>query len=112
MLDLWNFGDRLGLLFLLPFSFLAIPEPEVGIACFVFWGETGEKVVQLFSLMRLKAEGEGKFESLQTLIAEELSLPTDRAELNPLELDVRLPRPGLEGLLYWYLMGPEVGVGS
>ena len=44
-----------------------------------------------FSLILLSADGDGKLVSLLTLT--ELSLPTDRAELNPLELEVRLPRP-------------------
>ena len=44
-----------------------------------------------FSLILLSADGDGKLVSL--LMLTELSLPTDRAELNPLELEVLLPRP-------------------
>ena len=52
-----------------------------------------------FSLIRLRAEGEGKLVSLLLLLATALPAslpllpPAERAELNPLELDVRLPRP-------------------
>lgn len=48
-----------------------------------------------FSLILRKADGDGKLVSLLKLT--ELSLPTDRAELNPLELDVRFPRPVSRG---------------
>ena len=43
------------------------------------------------SLILLSADGDGKLVSL--LMLTELSLPTDRAELNPLELEVLLPKP-------------------
>ena len=44
-----------------------------------------------FSLILLSADGDGKLLSL--LMLTELSLPTDLAELNPLELEVLFPRP-------------------
>ena len=61
-----------------------------------------------FSLIRLSAEGEGKLVSLlpeaTTLLpASLLPLPADRPELNPLELEVRFPRPF--SLYCWYRLG-------
>ena len=61
-----------------------------------------------FSLIRLRAEGEGKLVSLlpeaTTLLpASLLPLPADRPELNPLELEVRFPRPF--SLYCWYRLG-------
>ena len=57
----------------------------IGIAL-LFLGEEA-----WFSLILLKAEGEGKLVSLERLI--ELSLPMDLALEKPLELLVLLPRP-------------------
>ena len=45
-----------------------------------------------FSLILLSADGDGKLVSLLAMLTE-LSLPNERPELNPLELDVLLPRP-------------------
>ena len=59
------------------------------------------------SLILRSAEGEGKLVSLLRLTED--SLPTDRAELNPLELEVRLPRPFSLGE-YWYLTGVGGGM--
>ena len=58
-----------------------------GLLC----GDEEEELKVECSLILLSAEGDGKFVSL--LMLTELSLPTDRAELNPLELEVLLPKP-------------------
>ena len=51
----------------------------------------------VFSLILLKADGEGKFVSLLNVLTEELSQLTPELTelplLNPLELEVRLPKP-------------------
>ena len=65
-----------------------------------FEGEAGGVAKELFSLILLKAEGEGKLVSLLMLFVE-LSLQMDLAELKPLELEVLFPKPASLGV-YWY----------
>ena len=87
MPDLCNLGDRRGELAFVVWTLVVL------ICCF---GLCGLCCGASNSLILRKAEGDGKFVSLLKLT--ELSLPTDRALLNPLELEVRLPRPRLISL--------------
>ena len=70
---------------------------------------TGENVVGWSALILLRADGEGKLVSLLPTPFELLLLlllPLLCAELNPLELEVRLPRPFSLGCCCWYLRLP------